>query len=63
VPIEAFRNTVEHIFREGAVSRKHVNDEYVRRGSSGVMLILSKVPLFEEVRHPQQQLRLKGNGR
>lgn len=57
--IEAFRRTVVHLLREGSVTRKVINEEYVSRGSSGVMLILSQVPLFEYRKHPIQQLQLK----
>ena len=42
----------------GEITRKEINDEYAKRASSGVVLILSQVPLFELVDKPLT-LRLK----
>ena len=42
----------------GYITRKEINDEYAKRASSGVVLILSQVPLFEFIDKPLT-LRLK----
>jgi restriction system protein len=46
IPIEVFRQAVGRILSDGSVTRDEINQEYSKRASSGVVLILSQVPLF-----------------
>lgn len=45
--IEIFRWTVERLLAGETVTRAEINQRYVKRGSSGVVLILSSLPVFE----------------
>lgn len=47
IKIEIFKWAVDRILRDGSVTRTEINDEYQGRASSGVILILAQVPLFE----------------
>lgn len=58
IQIEIFRKTVNHMLRVGSITRAEINDEYAKRASSGILLILSQVPLFECTTNPLG-LRLK----
>ena len=46
IDIEIFRLAVNHILRNGSITRDEINQNYAKRASSGVVLILSQVPLF-----------------
>jgi hypothetical protein len=52
IGIEIFRWAVDRIFERGMVTRAEINDEYARRGSSGVVLVLGQVPVFEVLASP-----------
>lgn len=52
IPIEIFRKTVQHILHHGCITRSLINEEYAKRASSGIVLILSHVPLFERTSNP-----------
>lgn len=52
IKIEIFEWAIERILRLGAVTRAEINDEYQGRASSGVVLILGQVPLFETLYRP-----------
>jgi restriction system protein len=54
IPVEVFRRAVNRIFERGCVSRAEINDDYAKRASSGVVLILSQVPLFEHKSGPSR---------
>ncbi len=58
IQIESFRQTINHILRTGSITRTQINEEYAKRSSSGIVLILSHVPLFELMTKPLG-LRLK----
>lgn len=60
IQIEIFRKTINHILRFGSITRTEINEEYAKRASSGIVLILSHVPLFELTTNPLG-LRLKNN--
>lgn len=45
--IEIFRWTIERLLAGDIVTRKAIDERYVKRGSSGVVLILSATSLFE----------------
>lgn len=47
IKIEIFEWAVNRILQDGCVSRAAINDQYQGRASSGVVLILAQVPLFE----------------
>lgn len=59
IKIEIFEWAIDRILQDGCVSRAAINDEYQGRASSGVVLILAQVPLFELSDRPLT-LRLKG---
>ena len=46
IDIEIFRSTINHILKYGSITRRKINLEYSKRTSSGIMLILGQVPLF-----------------
>jgi hypothetical protein len=54
IPIEVFRQAVGRLFERGQVTRKEINEDYVGRASSGVVLILSQVPFFEHLSSPSR---------
>lgn len=58
IDIEIFRNTINHIFQNGRITRDEINQEYAKRASSGIVLILSQLPMFELSERPLT-LRLK----
>lgn len=47
IEIEIFRLAVNMLLREGTITRDEINQNYVKRASSGVVLILSQVPFFD----------------
>jgi hypothetical protein len=54
IPIEVFQQAVGRLIERGCVTRKEINEDYVGRASSGVVLILSQVPLFEHLSGPSR---------
>ena len=52
IDIEIFKKTVNHLFHHSEITRKQINDEYLGRASSAVVLILSQVEYFEPVKSP-----------
>jgi hypothetical protein len=59
IGIEVFRWTIERLLETGCVTRSAINDHYVGRASSGIVLILGQVPLFELTANPVK-LQLRG---
>ncbi len=47
IEIEIFKQTINHILNYGCITRKYINEEYSKRASSGVVLILSQVPFIK----------------
>lgn len=47
IDIEIFKQTINHLLRYGCITRKKINEEYSKRASSGIVLILSQVPFIE----------------
>jgi restriction system protein len=47
IKIEIFEWAINRILTYGSVTREEINNEYQGRASSGVVLILAQVPLFE----------------
>ncbi|MFZ3264410.1 MAG: restriction endonuclease [Terriglobales bacterium] len=54
IPIEVFRQAVGRLVERGQVTRKEIDEDYVGRASSGVVLILSQVPFFEHLSSPSR---------
>ena len=52
IDIEPFKMAVIKLLREGSITRSEINDNYSKRASSGIVLILSQVPVFELVEKP-----------
>jgi hypothetical protein len=47
IRIEIFRWAIEQLLAGATVTREQINDRYTGRASSGIMLILGEIPLFE----------------
>ena len=60
IKIEIFKKAINHILTDGAITRKWINEEYKDRASSGIVLILSQVPIFEFSNKPST-IKLKNN--
>ena len=46
IDIEIFKKTIKHILENGSITRQEINDEYSKRASSGIVLILSQLPMI-----------------
>ncbi len=46
IKIEIFKKAVNKLLSDGSITRDYINQNYVGRASSGVVLILSQVPFF-----------------
>ena len=46
IKIEIFKQAVNKLLIDGSITRDYINQNYVGRASSGVVLILSQVPFF-----------------
>lgn len=57
MPIEVFRNAINRVLNNGCVTRAEINEEFAQRGSSGVVLLLAQVPLFEHLSNPSRIVR------
>jgi len=53
IRVEIFRQTIERVLAGESVSRDSINQVYPGRASSGIMLILSQVPMFEVGGRPE----------
>lgn len=56
IKIEIFEQSVRKLLSDGEITRDYINQNYVGRASSGVVLILSQVPFFRKLENP---IRLK----
>jgi restriction system protein len=52
IKIEIFKQTVNKLLAEGSITRDYINQNYVGRASSGIILILSQVPFFKLTENP-----------
>lgn len=59
IDIEIFRLAVNQLLSEGTITRQEINDNYAKRASSGVVLVLAQVPIFAFETSPQHRLVLK----
>ena len=46
INIEIFKKTINHLLENGSITRQEINDEYSKRASSGIVLILSQLPMI-----------------
>ena len=46
IDIEIFKKTINHILENGSITRQEINGEYSKRASSGIVLILSQLPMI-----------------
>lgn len=47
IKIEIFKLSVNKLLKDGFITRDYINQNYLGRASSGVILILSQVPFFQ----------------
>lgn len=47
IKIEIFKQVVNKLLTDGSITRDYINQNYVGRASSGIVLILSQVPFFK----------------
>jgi restriction system protein len=59
IPIDIFKQAINHIFTNGSITRKEINEEYAGRASSGIVLILSQVPIFRLNKKKPMSIELK----
>ena len=52
IKIEIFKQTVNKLLTDGSITRDYINQNYVGRASSGVILILSQIPFFKITEKP-----------
>ena len=46
IDIEIFKKTIHDILEKGSITRLEINNEYSKRASSGIVLILSQLPMI-----------------
>lgn len=52
IKIEIFKQAVNKLLSDGSITRDYINQNYVGRASSGIVLILSQVPFFKLTHNP-----------
>lgn len=52
INIEIFKEAYSVLLREGSISRDYINQNYLGRASSGVILILAQLPFVELKKNP-----------
>lgn len=52
IKIEIFEKTINHLLKFGEITREYINEEYSCRASSGIVLILSNIEIFEQTNRP-----------
>lgn len=52
IKIEIFKKTINHLLRNGEISRSYINEEYKDRASSGIVLILGNTGIFQITNRP-----------
>ncbi len=52
IGIEIFRFAIDRLFATGSITRDEINQNYAKRASSGIVLILSQAPCFRLVKRP-----------
>ena len=54
IKIEIFKQAVNRLLTKGSITRDYINQNYVGRASSGIILILSQVPFFNFTEKPTE---------
>jgi hypothetical protein len=52
IKIEIFKQAINKLLMDGSITRDYINQNYVGKSSSGVILILSQVPFFRSTEKP-----------
>lgn len=52
IKVEIFKQAINKLLTDGSITREYINQNYVGRASSGVILILSQVPFFQLTDRP-----------
>lgn len=52
IKIEIFKQAVNRLLTDGSITRDYINQNYVGRASSGIILILSQIPFFKLTEKP-----------
>lgn len=52
IKVEIFKHAINKLLSDGSITRDYINQNYVGRASSGVILILSQVPFFQLTNRP-----------
>lgn len=52
IKIEIFMQAINKLLTDGLITRDYINQNYVGRASSGIILILSQVPFFQLMNRP-----------
>lgn len=52
IKIEIFKKTINHLLKNGEITRTYINEEYKDRASSGIVLILGNTSIFEITNRP-----------
>jgi len=52
IKIEIFKKTINHLLKNGEITRSYINEEYKDRASSGIVLILGNTEIFEIINRP-----------
>ena len=53
IKIEIFKKTINHLLKNGKITRSYINEEYKDRASSGIVLILGNTGIFEIRNRPK----------
>jgi len=59
IKIEIFKQAINKLLTEGSITRDYINQNYLGRASSGVILILSQVPFFRHTDKPTGLIYIK----
>lgn len=59
IKVEIFRQAINKLLADGSITRDYINQNYVGRASSGVILILSQVPFFKLTDKPTGLIYIK----
>jgi hypothetical protein len=59
IKVEIFRQAINKLLADGSITRDYINQNYVGRASSGVILILSQVPFFRLTDKPTGLIYIK----
>lgn len=52
IDIEPFKKAIQVLLKDKQITRDYINQNYAKRASSGIVLILSQVPFFELKKNP-----------